>query len=75
MTVLNPHLPAGSIIGVGHHLPSYFEDNETLCRNLDVTPEWIMEKIGIEVSGSPDAAKVSAETERGARQDRGVLVP
>lgn len=48
MTVLNPHLPAVSIIGVGHHLPEQFEDNETLCRNLDVTPEWILEKIGIE---------------------------
>ena len=33
------------------------------------------EKNGIEVPGSSDAAKVSAETERGARQDRGVLVP
>lgn len=48
MTVLNPHLPAVSIIGVGHHLPAHFEDNETLCRNLDVTPAWIIEKIGIE---------------------------
>jgi len=48
MTVLNPHLPAVSIIGVGHHLPAQFEDNETLCRNLEVTPEWIIEKIGIE---------------------------
>jgi len=36
------------IIGVGHHLPSIVEDNETLCRNLDVTPEWIIEKTGIE---------------------------
>ncbi|MCV2360819.1 ketoacyl-ACP synthase III [Paucibacter sp. TC2R-5] len=48
MTVLNPHLPAVSIIGVGHHLPAQFEDNETLCRHLDVTPEWIIEKTGIE---------------------------
>jgi 3-oxoacyl-[acyl-carrier-protein] synthase-3 len=36
-----------SIIGVGHDLPSTVEDNETLCRNLDVTPEWILEKTGI----------------------------
>ena len=35
------------IIGVGHHLPSFVEDNETLCRNLSVTPEWIVEKTGI----------------------------
>ena len=34
-----------------------------------------MEKTGVEVPGSSDAAKVSAETERCARQDRGVLVP
>ncbi len=48
MIVLNPHLPAVSIIGVGHHLPAQFEDNASLCRNLDVTPEWIIEKTGIE---------------------------
>lgn len=36
-----------TITGVGHHLPSTFEDNETLCRKLAVTPEWIIEKTGI----------------------------
>ena len=36
------------IAGVGHHLPDAVEDNATLCRNLDVTPEWIVEKTGIE---------------------------
>lgn len=36
------------ISGVGHHLPEASEDNETLCRNLDVTPEWIVEKTGIQ---------------------------
>jgi 3-oxoacyl-[acyl-carrier-protein] synthase-3 len=41
-------MPAGiSIMGVGHHLPEYFEDNETLCRSLPVTPDWILEKTGI----------------------------
>ncbi|HEX2801944.1 MAG TPA: ketoacyl-ACP synthase III [Phenylobacterium sp.] len=35
------------IVGVGHHLAGVVEDNETLCRNLDVTPEWIVEKTGI----------------------------
>ena len=40
-------LPSVSIIGVGHHLPAAWEDNETLCRNLDVTPEWVLEKTGI----------------------------
>lgn len=36
-----------AIAGVGHHLPDLIEDNETLCVNLDVGPEWIMEKTGI----------------------------
>ena len=40
-------LPGISIIGVGHTLPEGFEDNETLCRDLPVTPEWIIEKTGI----------------------------
>lgn len=46
--MINAHLPSVSIIGVGHHLPSAWEDNETLCRNLDVTPDWIVEKTGIQ---------------------------
>ena len=36
-----------SIIGVGHQLASVVEDNETLCRRLEVTPDWIIEKTGI----------------------------
>ena len=44
----NPHLSSIIVTGVGHHLPKYSEDNETLCRNLDVTPQWILEKTGIE---------------------------
>lgn len=33
-------LPSGiGITGVGHRLPEIIEDNETLCRNLGVTPE------------------------------------
>jgi 3-oxoacyl-[acyl-carrier-protein] synthase-3 len=41
-------LPSGiGITGVGHRLPEIIEDNETLCRNLGVTPEWIIEKTGI----------------------------
>lgn len=35
------------IAGVGHQLPERVESNEELCRNLDVTPEWIVEKTGI----------------------------
>lgn len=47
---LNRHLPAVSIVGVGHHLPAASEDNATLCRKLggEVTPEWIVEKTGIQ---------------------------
>jgi len=41
-------LPAVTISGVGHHLPEGVESNEVLCRNLDVSPEWIVEKTGIE---------------------------
>ncbi len=36
------------IIGVGHALGSVVEDNEALCVHLDVTPEWIIEKTGIQ---------------------------
>ena len=40
--------PSGiSVIGVGHHLPTHCIDNEELCRHLDVTPDWIVEKTGI----------------------------
>lgn len=41
-------LPAVTIVGVGHHLPEQSEDNAALCRNLGVSPEWIVEKTGIE---------------------------
>lgn len=37
-----------TIAGVGHHLPEAVESNQVLCRNLEVTPEWIVEKTGIE---------------------------
>jgi 3-oxoacyl-[acyl-carrier-protein] synthase-3 len=46
--MINAHLPSVSIVGVGHHLPDCWEDNETLCQNLDVSPEWIVEKTGIQ---------------------------
>jgi 3-oxoacyl-[acyl-carrier-protein] synthase III len=36
------------IVGVGHHLPTQIEDNETLCQRLDVEPAWILEKTGIQ---------------------------
>ncbi len=43
-----PTLSAITISGVGHHLPEHVEDNATLCLKLNVTPEWIVEKTGIE---------------------------
>lgn len=43
-----PHSKTGiRIIGTGSSLPSFREDNEILCKNLDITPEWIIEKTGI----------------------------
>lgn len=36
-----------AVVGVGHALPEVVEDNVALCRALDVTPEWIVEKTGI----------------------------
>jgi 3-oxoacyl-[acyl-carrier-protein] synthase III len=36
------------IIGVGHHLPAHVETNEALCQGLEVSPEWIVEKTGIQ---------------------------
>lgn len=37
-----------TITGVGHHLPESAEDNVALCANLEVSPEWIIEKTGIQ---------------------------
>lgn len=48
-----------AIIGVGHRLPATVEDNEELCKNLDVTPEWILELTGIQrryIAGPDDTA-------------------
>ena len=55
----NKTYPGITIAGVGHHLPAQAEDNATLCRGLDVTPEWILEKTGIEkryVAAADDSA-------------------
>lgn len=41
-------IPGITISGVGHCLPNQIEDNETLCRSIDVAPEWIVEKTGIQ---------------------------
>jgi 3-oxoacyl-[acyl-carrier-protein] synthase-3 len=44
----SPPLPAIGILGVGHHVPATVQDNASLCQTLAVTPEWIVEKTGIE---------------------------
>lgn len=47
------------IIGIGHFLPETAQDNVELCQNLEVTPEWIIEKTGIRrrfIAGSGDTA-------------------
>lgn len=48
-----------AISGVGHCLPDNIETNAQLCANLDVTPEWIIEKTGIEqrrIASNEDSA-------------------
>lgn len=56
-------LPGVSIVGVGHHLPEGIETNEQLCRGLDVSPEWIVEKTGItqrHIAGPEESAADAA---------------
>jgi 3-oxoacyl-[acyl-carrier-protein] synthase-3 len=56
-------LPGIAIAGVGHHLPSECEDNATLCRGLAVSPEWIVEKTGIQrryIAAPQDSASAFA---------------
>jgi 3-oxoacyl-[acyl-carrier-protein] synthase-3 len=48
-----------AIVGVGHHLATNAEDNATICRQLNVTPDWIVEKTGIRcryLAGPDDTA-------------------
>ena len=43
-------MKAGSgvcILGVGHQIGGVVEENEALCRGLEITPQWILEKTGI----------------------------
>jgi len=58
-----------TISGVGHHLPEQAEDNATLCLGLDVTPEWILEKTGIEKRyvASPDDSAADYAIKAGQR--------
>lgn len=64
------------IAGVGHQLPEHVESNEELCRNLDVTPEWIVEKTGIRqryIAGPDDSASsLSIAAARRALEQAGV---
>lgn len=58
-----------TISGVGHHLPEQAEDNSTLCLGLDVTPNWILEKTGIEKRyvADPDDSASDYATKAGQR--------
>lgn len=65
-----------SIIGVGHDLPERTEDNEMLCRNLEVTPKWIIEKTGIKrryiADPTQSASDFAARASKRAMQMAGV---
>ena len=60
MTKLNDQIGKGvCVAGVGHHLPTRFEDNEELCQKLTVDPSWVLEKTGIKrryLAGPEDTA-------------------
>lgn len=68
---------AGIVIaGLGHSLPATIESNQELCRKLDVTPEWIIEKTGIRqryIAGPEDSASsLALAAAREALSDAGV---
>lgn len=45
-------MTSGIIVsGVGHHLPTHFEDNESIAARLGLDPNWIVEKTGIHRRG------------------------
>lgn len=51
--------PGIAIIGTGHYVPENVQSNAELCRSLNVSPEWIVEKTGIEarrIAGPDDSA-------------------
>ena len=71
------HEPSGvAVTGVGHRLGSVVEDNEELCRNLDITPAWILEKTGIErrylAAPEETASSLSLDAAHGALASAGV---
>ena len=36
-----------TIIGTGSYLPNRIVSNSELCENIDTTPEWVEQKLGI----------------------------
>lgn len=36
-----------TILGAGSYLPSNVVNNEDLCKHIDTTPEWVVDKLGI----------------------------
>ena len=69
--------PSGvAITGVGHMLGSIVEDNQTLCRGLEITPEWIVDKTGIErrylAAEHETASALSLVAARNAMESAGI---
>lgn len=66
-----------SILGLGHRLPAATEDNEQLCRTLDISPTWIEEKTGIKrrhVAAPEDTLwSYAVDAARGALAMAGVM--
>jgi 3-oxoacyl-[acyl-carrier-protein] synthase-3 len=64
------------VVGAGRRLAGVVEDNAELCRRLDVTPEWIVEKTGIQrrYLAAPDdtASSFAVEAARQAMESAGV---
>ena len=65
------------IIGTGHSLPEYLESNEELCRHMNgVTPEWIVEKTGIQAryiaSEADSASDLASSAARKALDHAGI---
>lgn len=64
------------IVGAGHHLAGVVEENADLCRNLEVTPEWIVEKTGIKrrylAAPEDTASDFAVKAARAAMQGAGV---
>jgi 3-oxoacyl-[acyl-carrier-protein] synthase-3 len=65
------------ILGSGHYLPTHVDTNEELCKTLsNTTPEWIIEKTGIQrrfiASAEDSASSLSVNAARMALDSAGI---